>query len=624
MGNAIKHRGPDYSGVWLDSSSGLGFVHQRLSIVDLSRNGHQPMHSPSGRYCIVFNGEIYNHLDLRSELTQQTWRGHSDTETILSGFDEWGILSTIKRAVGMFAFAVWDKKTRELTLARDRVGEKPLYYGWHGHGKKSSFIFGSELKALRQHPEFESTIDRNSLSLYLRHSSVPSPYSIYKNTEKLSPAHILRVSLEDKQPKLIPYWSAVSIFETGVNNLRKNSKEELVGDLDNLLKTVIKQQMSSDVPIGAFLSGGIDSSVIVSLMQEQSSKPVKTFSIGFNETGYNEAAHAKAVANYIGTEHTELYITPNEMLETIPKLPKIYDEPFSDSSQIPTFLVSELTKQHVTVALTGDGGDELFCGYNRYKFINDFWQKISRLPVPLRKSISLFINTISADRWSKISKSIPKISQYENFGDKLYKAAHVLDAQTIDELYLKLVSNCSDPSDLVHNSFEYPTFLTNNRPAFTNLNKIEQMMALDTITYLPDDILVKVDRAAMGVSLETRVPFLDHRVIEFAWTLPMSAKLSGHQSKWILRQVLNKYVPKNLVERPKMGFGVPLDSWLRGPLRDWAESMLAPDRLRNEGYFNPAQIRQKWHEHISGERNWQHHLWDVLMFQAWLDIHHEN
>jgi asparagine synthase (glutamine-hydrolysing) len=624
MGDAIKHRGPDDSGVWLDASSGIGLVHQRLSILDLSDNGHQPMNSSSGRYCIAFNGEIYNHLELREELAQQTWRGHSDTETILSGFDEWGILPTIKRAVGMFAFAVWDKKTRVLTLARDRLGEKPVYYGWHGHGKKSSFIFGSELKALRQHPDFESVVDRSSLSLYLRHSSVPSPYSIYKNTGKLCPGHVLCVSLENKKPKLIPYWSAVPIFESGVNNPRVNSKEELALELDSLLKKVIKQQMISDVPIGAFLSGGIDSSLIVALMQEHSHRPIKTFSIGFNEDGYNEAIHAKAVSKYIGTEHTELYITPDEAMDAIPRLPELYDEPFSDSSQIPTILVSELAKQHVTVALTGDGGDELFCGYNRYKFANDLWGKLSRLPIPLRKSISVLINTISADRWTRLSKSVPRISQYDNFGDKLHKLGNVLHAQTLDELYLKLVSNCCDPDDLVLNGYEYPTLLTSNRPALYNLNKIEQMMALDTITYLPDDILVKVDRAAMGVSLETRVPFLDHRVIEFAWTLPMTAKLSGHQSKWILRQVLNKYVPKNIVERPKMGFGVPLDGWLRGPLRDWAESLLNPARLRSDGYFNPAPIQQKWSEHISGERNWQYHLWDVLMFQAWLDVHHKN
>ena len=624
MGAAIKHRGPDDCGVWLDASSGIGVAHQRLSILDLSSSGSQPMHSPSGRYCIVFNGEIYNHLDLRNDLTQTVWRGTSDTETLLSGFDKWGILATIQRAVGMFAFAVWDKKTRELTLARDRIGEKPVYYGWHGQDNESSFIFGSELKALRQHPHFEDRIDPNSLSLYLRHSYVPSPYSIYKNTSKLAPGHILRVSLESKQPKLSPYWSAVSAIEYGVDNLSTNSCDDLVTDLDHLLKTVIKQQMISDVPIGAFLSGGVDSSAIVSLMQTQSDRPVKTFSIGFYEAEYNEAVHAKAVAKHIGTEHTELYLTPGQSMEVIPKLPELYDEPFSDSSQIPTFLVSELAKQYVTVALTGDGGDELFCGYNRYKFTNDLWGKLNHLPMFLRKAASYAINKVSTDRWDQLSKSVPKSLHYNNLGDKLYKAANVFDAQTIDELYLRLVSNCSNASNLVLQGYEYPTLLTHCRPAFDNLNEIEKMMALDIITYLPDDILVKVDRAAMGVSLETRVPFLDHRVIEFAWTLPMSAKYRENQGKWILRQVLNKYLPKNIIERPKMGFGVPLADWLRGALREWAESLLDENRIRNDGFFNPIPIRQKWSEHLSGQRNWQNHLWDVLMFQAWLDTHHNN
>lgn len=619
MGQAIYHRGPDDSGIWRDPSSGIGLVHQRLSILDLSAAGHQPMLSASGRYYIAFNGEIYNHLELRNELDQQDWRGHSDTETLLSGFDEWGISSTIQRAIGMFSFAVWDKKTNDLILGRDRVGEKPLYYGWHGQGSRASFIFGSELKALRRHPQFVNAIDRASLSLYLRYNCVPSPYSIYKNTSKLPPGCLLTVSLQNKIPKIVPYWSATSCFKAGLLNQRTNARDELVTDLDALLKKVVLQQMVSDVPLGAFLSGGIDSSTIVAIMQTQSERPVKTFSIGFNEMGYNEAVYAKAVAKHIGTEHTELYVLPNQAMDVIPKLPSLYDEPFSDSSQIPTFLVSELAKQHVTVSLSGDGGDELFCGYNRYQMTNSLWNTLRRVPVHLRKIAANGITSISINRWNQMSKLISRTSNYNNFGDKLYKGASVLDAQTIEELYLKLVSHWTEPADLVLNGEEYPTFLTGNQPRLSNFNNIQQMMALDTITYLPDDILTKVDRAAMGVSLETRVPFLDHRLLDFAWRLPMNMKIHDGQGKWILRQVLYKYVPKELIERPKMGFGVPIDNWLRGPLRDWAESLLDESRLRQEGFFNPVPIRQKWAEHLSGKRNWHHHLWDVLMFQAWLE-----
>ena len=572
MQNVLLHRGPDDEGIWMDHSAGIGLSHRRLSVIDLSHAGKQPMHSPSGRYCIAFNGEIYNHLELRQELEGVDWRGHSDTETLLAGFDLFGVHEMLKRSIGMFGFAVWDKKNRELILARDRIGEKPVYYGWQGSGANAAFIFGSELGALRKHPSFENEISRGALSLYLRHNCVPSPYSIYKGISKLSPGCILTVSLKNKTPNVVNYWSAISVFESGVENQRTSDSKELVYELEDLLKKVIRGQMISDVPLGAFLSGGIDSSTVVSFMQAQSSNPIKTFTVGFEEKGYNEAVHAKAVATHLGTDHTELYVSPEESLAIIPKLPLIYDEPFSDSSQIPTYLISQLARRHVTVSLSGDGGDELFCGYNRYLFTEKVWSWISVLPLALRKLASSVINSLPIKLWdfglSKVGLFLPRSLRQSNYGDKLLKGAAVIDARSADDLYLKMVSHCNVPSlEVLGDSAELGTLLSSNVPKLDSLNRVQKMMALDLMTYLPDDILTKVDRAAMAVSLETRVPFLDHRVAEFAWKLPMSMKIRNGQSKWILREVLHKYVPKELIERPKMGFGVPLGSWLRGNLR---------------------------------------------------------
>jgi asparagine synthase (glutamine-hydrolysing) len=627
MGNSISHRGPDGQGTWLEEQSGIGLAHRRLSILDLSPAGHQPMHSGSGRYCISFNGEIYNHLELRKELEGVDWRGHSDTETLLAGFDRFGVQEMVNKSIGMFGFAAWDKKNRELILARDRIGEKPVYYGWQGSGANAAFIFGSELGALREHPSFDNEISRGALSLYLRHNCVPSPYSIYRGISKLSPGCILTVSLKNKTPNVINYWSAISVIESGAENHRTEDSKELVDELEDLLKKVIRGQMISDVPLGAFLSGGLDSSTVVSLMQAQSSNPIKTFTVGFEEKGYNEAVHAKVVATHLGTDHTELYVTPEESLAIIPKLASIYDEPFSDSSQIPTYLISQLARRHVTVSLSGDGADELFCGYNRYLFTEKVWSWISVLPLALRKLASFVINSLPIKLWdfglSNVGLFLPRSLRQSNYGDKLLKGAGVIDARSADDLYLKMVSHENVPSSVVlGDSAEPGTLLTSNSPKLESLNRVQQMMALDLITYLPDDILTKVDRAAMAVSLETRVPFLDHRLAEFAWKLPMSMKIRNGQSKWIMREVLHKYVPKELIERPKMGFGVPLGSWLRGNLRDWAESLLDESRLRNEGFFNPKPIRQKWAEHLSGKRNWQYQIWDALMFQAWLEKHH--
>jgi asparagine synthase (glutamine-hydrolysing) len=621
MISSIRYRGPDDSGVWIDERLGIGLGHARLSILDLSPEGHQPMVSANGRYVISYNGEVYNFAELRTELEQASakFRGHSDTEVMLAAFEEWGIEKAVPRFVGMFAFALWDKQTRTLTLGRDRLGEKPLYYGWQGE----AFLFGSELKALRAHPEFRAEVDRNALALLLRHNYIPAPYSIYQGISKLSPGCLLTVLLSQRNPQIAPYWSGKQAIETGLAHPFEGSESAAVSALEALLKDAVGQQMVADVPLGAFLSGGVDSSTVVALMQAQSSRPVKTFTVGFHEEGYDEAPHAKSVARHLGTEHTELYVMPKEAMSVIPRLPALYDEPFSDSSQIPTFLVSELARRHVTVSLSGDGGDELFGGYNRYFWATNIWRRVGWAPQPMRSALAGALMALPPSAWNGVfmglSRFLPVGWRYANPGDKLHKLAEVLAVRTPEEIYLDLVSHWKQPTEVVRGSHEPPTVLTD--PArWADLPDFEQrMMYLDQMTYLPDDILTKVDRAAMGVSLETRVPFLDHRVVEFAWSLPLSMKIRHGQGKWLLRQVLYRHVPKELMERPKMGFGVPIDMWLRGPLKGWAEELLDEARLQREGYFNPRPIRRKWAEHLTGRRNWSYYLWDVLMFQAWLE-----
>jgi asparagine synthase (glutamine-hydrolysing) len=627
MVDTIHTRGPDAVGYWLDADRRIGLGHRRLSIVDLSPAGHQPMLSDSGRYVIAFNGEIYNHLDCRATLSATgatlAWRGHSDTETLLAGFEAWGIQATIERCIGMFAFAAWDKQTSTLTLGRDRLGEKPLYYGWQGTGQDAVFLFGSELKALKAHPAFIADIDRNALCLLMRHNCIPAPYSIYQGISKLEAGCLLTVSLAHPEPEMVRYWSVVEMAVSGCAMPFTGTPTQAVDALEVLLMSAVQQQMMADVPLGAFLSGGVDSSLVVALMQAQSSHPVKTFTIGFNEEGYNEAVHAKSVAKHLGTDHTELYVSPQQALDVIPRLPALYCEPFSDASQISTFLVSQLARQHVTVSLSGDAGDELFCGYNRYLLASRLWHKLSMLPPGSRRLAARALTALSPSRWNSllgpVQGLLPSFLRQSNLGDRLHKAASVLTSGDVDALYLGLVSHWDDPASVVIGGAEPPTLLTGNAPALDGLDDVQRMMALDALTYLQDDILVKVDRAGMGVSLEGRVPFLDHRVVEFAWTLPQSMKLRDGVSKWVLRQVLYRHVPKELIERPKMGFGVPIGEWLRGPLRAWAEDLLDETRLRREGYFHPGPIRQKWAEHLSGARNWEYHLWDVLMFQAWLE-----
>jgi asparagine synthase (glutamine-hydrolysing) len=629
MANQIRHRGPDDSGVWASAEAKIGFGFRRLAIVDLSAAGHQPMASQGGRYVIVFNGEIYNHLDLRAQMQSNEqafdWRGHSDTETLLKGFEVWGIQGTLEHAVGMFAIAVWDKQEQKLTLARDRLGEKPMYYGWQGDGDNRTFIFGSELKALKAHPAFAAIVDRGALCLFLRFNYIPAPYSIYQGIAKLEPGSLLTVSLAQPVPQISKYWCAVAAAQVGITKPFTGSEEQAVDALEALMKDTVKKQMMADVPLGAFLSGGVDSSAVVALMQSQSSRPVKTFTIGFEDEGYNEALHAKAVAKHLGTDHTELYATPQQAMDVIAQLPSLYCEPFADSSQIPTFLVSQLARQHVTVSLSGDGGDELFAGYNRYQLTAQLWRKIAWIPAPLRSALAAGIKAVPPNSWNKAATWLPGIKKHPalaGLGDKLHKAAGVLASKSVNELYLGLVSQVQTPTNWVKCAkgfVEPPTKLNGSQLNLDGLNDVERMMALDAVTYLPDDILCKVDRASMGVSLEGRTPFLDHRLFEFAWQLPLNYKLRDGQTKWPLRQVLYRHVPKELIERPKMGFGIPLHDWLRGPLKVWAEKLITADRLEKEGYFYAAPIRAMWEDHLSGKRNWAHHLWSILMFQAWLE-----
>lgn len=626
MCETIAHRGPDDSGIWVDEVSGLAFGHRRLSILDLSPAGHQPMLSACGRYVIVFNGEIYNHLALREKLSSEgcapVWCGHSDTETLLACFTAWGIGPALQATVGMFALALWDRQGRLLTLARDRMGEKPLYYGWQG----DSFLFGSELKALKAHPDFLGEVDRNALTLLLRHNCIPAPYSIYRGIAKLSPGHYLNIPLGEpsaaRSARSRAFWSMNQAVESGLANSFKGDPVEAVDLLEERLLKSIGEQMLSDVPLGAFLSGGVDSSTIVALMQAQSSQPVRTFTIGSAEGDYNEAAHAKEVARHLGTEHTELYVQSRDALELIPRLPSMYCEPFSDSSQLPTFLVSKLAHQHVTVALSGDGGDELFGGYNRYLTARKVWAQGQRLPAFARHGGAGILRSLSPAAWDRLyalgKHLLPKSWHLAYPGEKAQKLAEVLAAPDGEAFFHQLTSHWKMPGSIVIDAIEPPSLLT-SRSSWPKTDSLEHwMMAMDAQTYMADDILVKVDRAAMATSLETRVPFLDHRVVELAWRMPLSMKIRDGQGKWLLRQVLYRHVPASLIDRPKMGFGIPLDRWLRGPLLDWAEDLLDERRLRQEGYFRPGPIRKIWAEHLSGRRNWQYHLWDVLMAQAWL------
>jgi asparagine synthase (glutamine-hydrolysing) len=619
MSACLLHRGPDDAGAWVDADAGIALGHRRLSILDLSAAGHQPMVSASGRYVMVLNGEIYNHLELRGQLAgaHAVWRGHSDTETVMAGFDHWGIELTLQKAVGMFAFAVWDRRDRVLTLARDRMGEKPLYYGFQGE----TFLFGSELKALRSHTDFQNKLDRNVLALFLRHGYVPAPYSIYQGIQKLLPGTFIQLSVRHNAnvlPSPVAYWSLCNVVESGASEPFRGTLEQAVDELETRLMQAVALQRVADVPLGAFLSGGIDSSTVVALMQAQSSDPVKTFTIGFHEEGYNEAQHAKAVAAHLGTDHTELYVTWCEALDVIPRLPGIYDEPFGDASGVPTFLVAQLARQHVTVSLSGDGGDELFFGYGRYPHARRL-AGLNRIPRPMRRASAAVVDAVRAIALDPASARSPAAMRTPQLIQKARRLAELLRAGTTPLVYRCLISHWNDPVSLVIGSREPDTVFTGGSyPGGIDVERT--LMYIDSISILPEDILTKVDRAAMSVGLETRVPMLDHRVVEFAQSLPLShvydpAGFGG--AKIVLKKLLGRYIPASMIERPKQGFGVPIGVWLRGPLRDWAEALLDPGYVRHQGIFDVRILSRKWREYLAGSANWESQLWDVLMFQAW-------
>lgn len=601
MGKVLLHRGPDASGYWFDLAQGIGFTHQRLAVVDLSSAGSQPMLSQQGRYVIAFNGEIYNHADLRRALSgdQQApqWRGHSDTETLLACFEAWGVERTLKATVGMFAIALWDTHKLELTLARDRMGEKPLYWGWQGN----YLLFGSELKALKAHPGFNADIDRSALAALLRYNYVPAPLSIYEGIQKLRPGHYLTIGRGEvvaKGLKPKAYWSFNQAVAEGQRDPFIGSDSEAVQTLEVSLTNSIRGQMLSDVPLGAFLSGGVDSSTIVALMQKFSARPVQTFTIGFDEVGFNEAEHARLVAEYLKTDHTEFYVGSAEAISVIEKLPSMYCEPFADSSQIPTFLVSRMAREKVTVALSGDAGDELFGGYNPYRFAPKIWDGLSKVPLSVRRSAS------------KLLRNAP-------VSDKLRKLLSLADSSTKEMLYRQMISHWKNPCKVVLGAAEAKT-IVDSPDLWPHVGSFEEwMMSVDAQMYMVDDILVKVDRAAMANSLETRVPLLDHRLVELACRLPLSMKIRDGKGKWLLRELLYRHVPKTLIERPKKGFSVPLGSWLKGPLREWAEELLDPSRIQRQGYFDSDSVRRLWVQHLESREDHSRQLWSILMFQAW-------
>lgn len=616
MTDAIANRGPDDSGAWIDAERGVALGQRRLSIIDLSPAGHQPMASHSQRYVVTYNGEIYNYRELRSQVEAERpdirWRGHSDTEVMLAVFDRWGVIEGLKHLNGMFAMAVWDREEQTLTLARDRMGEKPLYYGRMGR----TVLFGSELKALQAHPHFDGTVDREAIALFLRYSYVPAPRSIWEGVSKVPAAHYVQITADGRIGEPAAYWDFAAAATAGAADPRDDTPA-LVDETEALLKDAVGRRMEADVPLGAFLSGGVDSSLIVSLMQAQSDKPVRTFTIGFHDRDFNEAEHAKAVARHLGCHHTELYVSAADALAVVPDLPSMWDEPFADSSQIPTFLVSRMTREAVTVSLSGDGGDELFGGYTRYVSAMRMWDRAARLPGPARRALAAgLVQPVVVRSISAAAQLLPTRHRPMALGERIPKIGQLIGESSPDDVYRRLVSLVPDPERFMAGAVD-GTLPQDNGATFPDFR--QKMMYTDTVTYLPDDIMVKVDRASMAVSLEGRAPFLDHRVVEAAWRLPMSAKIRGGVGKAILRDILYRYVPREMIERPKMGFAIPIADWLTGPLRSWAEDLLDEARLRREGFLDADAVRTLWEDHCSGRINAHKPLWNILMFQAWWD-----
>ncbi len=623
MTDTMRHRGPDDAGSFVDAVAGIALGTRRLAIIDLSAHGHQPMVSSDGRYVVSFNGEIYNFSDLRAELEGlgHRFRGSSDTEVFVTSVQRWGVRDALARCNGMFGLAVWDNQEHQLHLARDRFGEKPLYYGWAG----DALLFGSELKALRAHPAFRTEVDRDVLALYLRHNCVPAPYSAFKGIAKLPPGTFVTLG-PSTAPTVLPppeaFWSLRDVAEAGVASRWEGTETEALSELDDTLRDAVGIRMRADVPLGAFLSGGIDSSLVVALMQAHSASKVKTFTIAFEDAGYDEATHARRVASHLGTEHTELLMTAADALDTIPRLPALYDEPFADSSQIPTAVLAALTREHVTVAMSGDGGDELFGGYNRYAWGERFWRLVEPVPRPIRGVAGALLGAVPPRVWDRgarrVGRILPRSFDVRLPGTKIQKVARVLPAADLHETYVLLASHAEQPERLVLGAREPRSLLS--RPTLwpASVGPVELMMYLDSMTYLPDDILTKVDRATMAASLEARLPFLDPRVAALSWRLPPDMKVRGGTGKWLLRRLLYRYVPPELVDRPKAGFGVPLGAWLRGPLREWAEDLLDSGRIERDGYLAADPVRRMWRQHLSGRVDRQYELWDVLMLQAWL------
>jgi asparagine synthase (glutamine-hydrolysing) len=618
MIDPLVHRGPDDSGVWADQEAGIALGFRRLAIIDLSPHGHQPMWSPSRRFVVVFNGELYNFQPLRRELEQQGYRfrGHSDTEVILAAFEHWGIDGAVPRFVGMFAIAVWDRQRRELSLLRDRLGKKPLYV----YAEPGLVSFGSELKALLAGPSFDRSIDSAALASYLRYLYVPAPRSIFARAIKLPAAHILTISDPTRPlPASRAYWSLRQVALDGLARPLDVSEPDAIDELDGLLVEAVRCRLYSDVPLGALLSGGIDSSAVVAMMQHASSRPVRTYTIGFAEEAFNEARHAADVAGHLGTDHTELMLTGEDAHALVPRLPEIFDEPHADPSQLPTLLVSQLARRHVTVALCGDGGDELFGGYNRYVYGTQMLPRVDRVPRAVRQRFAAGIGTVPAGAWDRANRIaaavLPGMPQ-ERLGERVHKIGALMGADSIGDMYRSLLSAWQQPAELVGDdgSLGDPNQRILAEPDPPHL--LDRMMLADQSAYLPDDLLAKVDRASMAVSLEVRAPLLDHRVVEFAWRLPRSLKLRDNVGKWALRQVLYRRVPRHLVERPKMGFSVPIDRWLRGPLRTWAERLLSRDAMANSG-LSPEPVARAWRDLQDGRRRSGTALWAVLMFQAW-------